>query len=171
MSVNILTYSNAPKVRRDNAEALAEQLGGDVYVGGRNCAENVLGILNKSKNEGTFFIEDDAIITDLSGFQEYIDTLPDTLINFYYPEVERIQLLQGSRYKHNVCLYIPKNINAMLRYDYNNYVTQMSYSNNRNAFATYFMYVLHAHNKEFLAIPPTISGVSYHKEWGSTING
>ena len=168
MNTTILTFKDAPQVRRDNAEALANQYNGEVYIGGNNCVDNLVHILQNKKE--TLFIEDDAILpNDISGFEEYIDMFPNTLINFYYPELRVPQLLRGSQYKHNVCIYIPKNAGALLRFNAEDFKQRYSVYNNRNRYAAFINVILNNHDMRFVALPPSITGVSYHKDWESTI--
>lgn len=109
MITTIMTFEGAPKQRRDNAEAIAEQIGGKVYVGGKCTTDNFEAILQQCGDEPLLMLEDD--VTPCNNFNEVIAKeiakRPDDIINCHS------QLIRGGRYiPLNIytglqCVYIP----------------------------------------------------------------
>lgn len=107
----IMTFDGAPEARRANAEELATQIEGKVYVGGRHTLDNFQAILEECKNTDLLMLEDDVTLckdfTNLIN-QEITDK-PTDIINFHECVIKGGRYLPLSVYTGLQCVYIPNN--------------------------------------------------------------
>ena len=111
MNKFIMTFDGASEARRANAEELATQIEGKVYVGGRHTLDNFQAILEECKNTDLLMLEDDVTLcknfTNLIN-QEITDK-PTDIINFHESDIKGGRYLPLSVYTDLQCVYIPNN--------------------------------------------------------------
>lgn len=117
-SVWVMTYNGAPKERRDNAERLAKQMNGEVYVGGSNTYQNLLGILDlaiNNGNDGVLLLEDDVVIDNGFDWAKYCDGTE--VVNFYCRHSAKqgeVIEMPGKMYMFNQCVFFPTFLRKLL---------------------------------------------------------
>lgn len=110
----IMTFETAQKARRENAEYIAKQTNGEVYVGTTNACENFLNIfkLCSKDNCDLLFIEDDVVICKdfLTEVKKALNELPNQIIHFHHNDETNwgfTKRLSASNFHYTQCVYFP----------------------------------------------------------------
>lgn len=104
MNTYIMTFEDAPQERKDNAEALANQLNGEVYTGGNNLWDNFTEICKLSP-EGLLLAEDDIKVSS-----KFKPTEGNEIIHYSYniPNgYDALYKVSGNKYVCNQLVYYP----------------------------------------------------------------
>ena len=111
INVCVMTFDGAPKERRDNAERLAKQMKGAVYVGGADTYLNLLDMLEEAELDGAkgiLLLEDDVVIDDGFDWEQYCDG--SFVVNFYCRKSRKhgeVKVMPGKAYLFNQCVFLP----------------------------------------------------------------
>lgn len=109
----ILTYKGAPKERITNANMIAKEIQGFVYVGGTDTIKNVYNMFLKAfkAREDLLMLEDDVILTSdfLQKINSYIEKYKEKVINFHFIDnrVSETIVIDGKHFIWNQCVFIP----------------------------------------------------------------
>ena len=114
MNKFIMTFDGASEARRANAEELATQIEGKVYVGGRHTLDNFQAILELASKgfDDLLLLEDDVNLC--SDFLQEVDNavarFPTSVINFNWQKENIGCFLPFEVFTELQCVYIPREV-------------------------------------------------------------
>lgn len=120
----VMTFKDAPKERLLNSEVLASTFNGTVYVGGTDTFDNLYRMC-KDCNDSMLLLEDDVTSYDKDLILSSIGSNPDRVINFNFNR--KLGEVKGREFIYLQCVYLPKDVVAMLAEDRHYIYTHNSY--------------------------------------------
>lgn len=164
MNAYTMTFKDAPEERQTNAKAIANQLQGKVYVGGKNLWDNFTEICKLSYNKGFVFTEDDIHISNKFSFMPN-DNL-SSIIHFYFPvhpknetnpdklvssPFDALYKIPGNRYLYNQLVFFPSWFSKVVVDNYDKIKARYKGSYEANLSDVMIARILEELNVDFLA--------------------
>jgi len=143
-----MTYKDAPQERLDNANKLAKELNGEVYVGGTKYIDNMYAVFKKyAGKDDLLMFEDDVYLCDnfLEKVKKAIEEYPSKVINFFnlHHCINRSIVMPFTSWTECQCYYVPKHIVGRLSLFYKAFIKIAPKSYECNIADNYMRYCLH----------------------------
>lgn len=168
----IMTYSEAPIERMSNAQNLADDTDAVPFIGGTNLPLNFRNLFTQYQGNSLLVLEDDVTVCKdfVNKTEEIIARKPDSVINFFFPVINRykgLHKMAGLHYSYNQCAYFPSWFLDAYLDNYSKLIQDYEYAYKHNNSADLISYLIKIYQEDFYAYFPYLVKTNKYK---STLN-